>query len=214
MSLPVFQSALARLIVDPDFRDDVRARGEAALPSDLSGRERERLLAVCADPGLDITRTLHKGFRLGKLLGQLPLTRLLLDRDTMAKEVGEFWRRRLPVSFYYLEEALAFCDYLMERMGSGDLAVPYLAEITAYERATLELQRSQPNGSAPPLQAVEFHHDPLPLIGSLARGEVPLAAAERHCWLLGSRENGALQWHLMPADAWQPEGQRPAPVTV
>lgn len=197
MSAPVFQSALARLIVDPDFRDAVRAQRETALPGPLTALERERLLAVSVDAGLDITRTLHKGFRLGKLLTHLPLTRVLLDRETLAREVGEFWRRRPPVSFYFLEEALAFCDYLLERRRAGDLEVRYLDEITAYERAALELQRARPDGSPPPPQTVDFHHDPLPLIAALARGEVPAAAAARRCQLVGTRDDGRLAWHLL-----------------
>jgi hypothetical protein len=199
MSAPVFQSALARLIVDPDFRDDVRERRALALTGDLTALERERLLAVSIDPGLDITRTLHKGFRLGKLLTHLPLTRALLDRDTLAREVGEFWRQRPPISFYFLEEALAFCVYLLQRMRAGKLAVPYLEEIAAYEQAALELQRTRPDGSPPPPQAVLFRHDPLPLIAALAHGEIPAEAAEKHCWLLGTREEGRLEWHLAPA---------------
>ena len=89
---------------------------------------------MSVDAGLDITRTLHKGFRLGKLLTHLPLTRVLLDRDTMAREVGGFWRRRPPVSFYFLEQALAFCAYLLERVRAGDLEVRYLEEIAALSR--------------------------------------------------------------------------------
>ena len=195
MSAPAFQSALARLIVDPDFRDGVRERRGEALAADLTPLERERLLAVSVDPGLDVTRTLHKGFRLGKLLAYLPLTRALFDRDTLAREIGEFWRRRPPVSFYFLEEALAFCEYLLERIEEGELEVRYLEEIAAYERAALELQRSRPDGSRPPLQVVEFRHDPLPLLAALAHGEIP-AAPERRCWLFGALEDGRLEWRL------------------
>jgi hypothetical protein len=196
VSAPAFQSALARLIVDPDFRDDVRERRVDALAADLTPLERERLLVVSVDPGLDITRTLHKGFRLGKLLTYLPLVRALFDRDTLAREVGEFWRRQPPVSFYFLEEAVAFCDYLLERIEEGELDLPYLEEIAAYERAALELQRSRPDGSPPPPQTVAFRHDPLPLIAALAQGEVPAAATERRCWLLGARQEGQLEWRL------------------
>lgn len=196
MSARVFQSALARLIVDPEFRDDLQARREAALPAELTDLERERLLAVSGDPGLDVTRMLHKGFRLVKLLGQLPLTCAVLGREVLAQEAKEFWRRRLPVSFYFLEEAIAFCDHLLARESAGELQCLYLAEIAAYERAILELQRPRPDGTPPPLQAVGFSHDPLPLIAALAQGEVPPAVNERQCRMVGIRTDAKLEWYL------------------
>lgn len=148
MSLPAFQTALARLIVDSDFRRAVRQQGAAALASELTGRERQRLLTVASDPGLEITRTLHKGFRLGKLLAQLPLTCTLLGEEILAREIDAFWQQRLPVSFYYLEEAIAFCDHLLGR-ARAELDLPYIEEIVAYERAGLELQRARPGGETP-----------------------------------------------------------------
>lgn len=195
MSAPVFQSALARLVIDPDFREGVRAQGAPALPGDLSDLERERLLAVSEDPGLDVTRTLHKGFRLSKLMGQLPLTCAVLGKEALAREVGEFWRRNPPVSFYYLAEAVSFCDFLLARLEEG-LTVPCLSEIAAWERAGLELQRPRPDGAPPPLQVVEFRHDPLPLLATLGRGEWPAEIAERSCLMLGSRDNGPVEWRL------------------
>ena len=188
MSAAVFQSALARLVVDPDFRDGVRERGD--LPDGLSDLERERLLAVSVDRGLDITRTLHVGFRLAKLLAWIPLTCAVLGRETRNREVEEFWKRRLPVSFYYLEEAVAFCDYLLEK----GLDVPYLEEVAAYERASLELRRARPPGEEAAPQTVDFRHDPEILLGALARGEDLGDLPELPCRLVGRRVEGGVEW--------------------
>jgi hypothetical protein len=193
MSAAAFQSALARLVVDPDFRDGVRARGAEALPEELSDLERERLLAVAADRGLDITRTLHVGFRLAKLLAWIPLTCAVLGREVRTREAGEFWKRRLPVSFYYLEEAVAFCDYILERAGEG-LDVPYLEEVAAYERASLELRRARPAGEPAAPQTVDFRHDPEALLGTLARGEEIGSLPEMPCRLVGRRVEGGVEW--------------------
>jgi hypothetical protein len=195
MSAAVFQSALARLVVDPDFRNAVRGRGAEALPDGLSDLERERLLAVAVDPGLDITRTLHKGFRLAKLLAWIPLTCAVLGREVRTREVEEFWKRRLPVSFYYLEEAVAFCDYLLERVREG-LDISYLEEVAAYERASLELRRARPASEVVDSQTVELRHDPEVLLGALARGEDLAGVPEMPCRLVGRRVEGGVEWRL------------------
>jgi hypothetical protein len=168
----------------------VRESGEAALREDLSELERVRLVAIAKDPGIDVTRTLHKGFRLAKLLAWVPLTCAVIPRDVLAREVGDFWQQRPPVSFYFLEEAAAFCEYVLRR----DLEVPYLAEVAAYERASLELQRARPAGEAAPLQVVDFLHDPEVLLASLARREVPPELPEQTCRLIGVRTEGGVEW--------------------
>jgi hypothetical protein len=192
MSVAVFQSALARLVVDPDFRDGVRERREAALPGELSDLERERLIHVAGHPGLDVTRTLHKGFRLSKLLTWLPLTCSVLDSEALAREVGEFWRLRLPVTFYYLEEAVGFCDHLLERMGAGAER-----DVIAYERASLELQRARPEGEEAPVQVVDLGRDPQELLEALSRGEPLAGVPERPCQLIGTKEVGRVEWRIL-----------------
>ena len=195
MSAQAFQTALARLIVEPDFRDAVRARGDAALAADadasqvLTPQERARLCQIAKDRGVDINRTLHKGFRLGKLRAMLPLTCTLLTTKRLAHEVALFWQQRPPSSFYFLPEALEFCDFLAQRR----VRCKYLAEVLAYERATLELERARVD--APPPQQVVFKHEPAALLGALAQGHRPRAVARRTCVVVGSRtEAGAIRW--------------------
>lgn len=201
VSAAAFQSALTRMVVDPDFRAEVRESGGAALEGDLSDLERERLVAVAGHRGLDVTRTLHKGFRLSKLLTWLPLTCLVLDGDTLTREVGAFWRRHLPVTFYYLEEAVAFCDHLLERARDGALDSPTVApcvvDIVAYERASLELQRARPAGDPTPIQVLRLAHDPQAFLGALSRKEPLADVPAQPCRLVGIKEEGRVEWRIL-----------------
>jgi hypothetical protein len=194
MSALAFQSALARLIVEPDYRDAVRAEGRAALPDGLTPLEAMRLVTIAADRGVDMNRTLHKGFRLGKLRALLPLTCALLTPRRLAREVTAFWNANPPASFSFLPEALAFCEFLSSR----PLRSLYLGEVLAYERATLELERARLD--AAPAQSVRFRHDPVRLLAGLAAGRRPRAIAKRPCLLLGSKEGAEpVRWTLVEA---------------
>jgi hypothetical protein len=196
VSLPVFQSSLARLVTDLDFRAAVRAGGCAALPSGLGEVERERLVAVARDPGLEATRTIYKGFRLSKLLITLPLTRVLLGGARLEREVSAFWVARPPVSFYYLDEALAFCEHLRARMRGG-LRVAYLDEVLAYETASVELERARLAGEGPTERRVEFRHDPAILLGTLAEGRRPRGVPASKHMLIGRLDRaGKTNWKL------------------
>ena len=115
MTALAFQTAMARLIVEPDFRDAVRAEGAGALPGPLTALEASRLVTIAHDRGLDMNRTLHKGFRLGKLRALLPLTCALLTPARLAREVAAFWQANPPASFSFLPEALEFCAFLERR---------------------------------------------------------------------------------------------------
>lgn len=194
MTARAFQTAMARLIVEPEFRDAVRTDVAAALPGGLTPLEASRLVAIARDRGLDMNRTLHKGFRLGKLRALLPLTCAALTPARLAREVARFWQTCPPASFSFLPEALEFCAFLERRQ----IRSVYLAEVLAYERATLELERARID--APPPQSVRFRHDPIALLGTLATGRRPRAVRERPCLLLGSRSDDAqTSWTLVDA---------------
>jgi len=93
-------------------------------------------MAAGGDRGFEATKTIYKGFRLSKLLITLPLTYTLLDHEHMSRDVSAFWSKRPPVGFYYIEEALAFCDHLLHRSRER-LRVPYLGEVMIYERTKM-----------------------------------------------------------------------------
>jgi hypothetical protein len=191
-----FQATVARLVIDPDFRDQVRVDGPGALDRDLTPLEQERVMSIAGGPGLDFTRTLHKNFRLTKIYTMLPLTRALLGPARLAKEVGAFWKAVPPVSHYFPEEAMAFCDFLHARLRSG-LRVTYLREIVAYERANLDLRRPRTHGDAPEPQVVRFAHDPVTLFTRLMRGKAPRAVPARSCRLVGSLgPDGEVRWEI------------------
>jgi hypothetical protein len=197
MSQRVFQATMARLVVDAVFCGRVRAEHELALDGDLTQLERERLVAIAFDRGLDATRTLYKGFRLSKLYATLPMTCTLLGDDRLAREVGLYWSARVSVSLYYFEEAFGFCDHLQARLRSG-LRVAYLDEVLAYERACLELQRPRHDGDVPAAQLVMFRHDPELLLSRLAMGRRPRAIPQLSCTLLGELDaDNKMQWHFV-----------------
>ena len=189
---------MARLVVDMEFRDRVRALGDDSLDGDLTTLERRRLKAIASDRGLDATSTLYKGFRLSKLYAMLPRTCALLGKQRLAREVRLYWAARISVSLYFFAEAFAFCDHLLARLHAG-LRVAYLDEVMAYERACLELQRPRGNADdAPAPQFVKFQHDPEILLDRLSRGRKPRAMPALNCILLGELdENDKVQWHLL-----------------
>jgi hypothetical protein len=196
VSLAAFQSGLARLVIDPRWRDELRARGPAALPGGLTRREGARLCAAAADPGLAVTGTLVVSFRLGKLITLLPMTRRLLGEAVLAREARRFWAEQPPRTFYALEEALDFTAALLRRR----LRNPFVDEVVGFERAMLELRRPR-ESPGPRSELVRFDHDPRIVLGALAAGRRPPRRTRRRpCALVASlRADETLEWR--PADA-------------
>jgi hypothetical protein len=197
MSAIRFQTELSLLVVDPARRDRIRNEPAPWTDGGLTELERQRLAAVARAPGLEITGTLHKAFRLGKLLSMLPFTCALMKDDLLAAETAAFWESHPPRTFYYRNEAVAFCDYLRGRLRE-DLACPYLDEIVAYEKAALDL-RHAPEGAAEVIE-IPFRHDPEVLFSRLGSGERPADVPARTCVLRGTREAaGGVSWTVVEA---------------
>ena len=194
-----FQANVARLVVDPDFRDRVRANGCQSLEGELTSLEQERVMSIVFERGLDATRTLHKSFRLTKLYTMLPLTRRLLGPERLAPLISSFWQLSPPVSHYFLEETIAFCDFLLDRIRSG-LVVEYLEEVLSYERANLILKRPLPGADESQTLEIQFRHDPSSLFEQLSKGKLPRNVQARSCVLKGRRElDGGIHWEMSDA---------------
>lgn len=190
MSAAAFQSLLAQLVVDRALRDHLLLNGIAP-EADLDALERERLLHVAADPGLSVNHMLHRGFRLGKLKALLPLTCALLPSARLQTLVERFWAVNPPRTFYFLPEAIEFCNFLLTQPTRSK----YLPEVVAFERAHLELQRARVD-AAPP-QTVRFGHNPGKLLGLLTKGRQPQGLAPMPCTAVGTvDEQGQVRWAL------------------
>lgn len=201
MSEAAFQSAFVRLVTDAGFRGRFQADGAQAAPDGLTKTEARDLAALANSRGLDVMRKLHLGFRLNKLFSTLPLTCRLLGNRRLAGEAGRFWQARPSSSFYFVEEAEAFIDYLYSRLDE-DLRVAYLSDVLAYESALLILKRPRQPGTAPAAVTVEFRHDPQQLFPALHLGERPRRIPRRRTLLLGSLdERGEVRWTLAPPPA-------------
>lgn len=199
MSEAAFQSAFVRLVTDVGFREMVQAGGGAPAAADgLTQTEARDLTELANSPGLDVMRKLHLGFRLNKLFSTLPLTCRLLGNQRLAVEAGRFWRARPSSSFYFIEEAEAFIDYLYSRLDEG-LRVAYLSDVLAYESSLLVLKRPRQPGQEPTAVTVEFRHDPLKLLPAIQAGERPRGVPRLRTVLLGSLdERGEVRWTMAP----------------
>src|SRR5262249_8086854 len=143
MNSAPFQSAFVRLVTDQEFRERVRAgRVPDAVTDPL---EREQLIAVAAQAGVSAMRVVYRGFRLNKILAMLPLTGRLLGDQRLSAELETFWKAQPSGSFYYVEEANRFCEFLWSRLGEA-LDLPYLRDVLLYEEASLRLQKAAGEG--------------------------------------------------------------------
>lgn len=106
-------------------------------PDALAAEARHRVDTVRDDPGLGVVRMLYRSWRLTKVLSLLPLTTGAIPTDELTRLLEEFWRRRRAVGPYFVEECLAFLDFLE----TADVErADRLVDLAAFERARLELR--------------------------------------------------------------------------
>jgi len=98
------------------------------------------------------------------------------------------------MSFYFLEEATSFCEFLGDRLGE-ELDAEALRDVVAFERAGLELQRALPPAEAPTPQVVRLQYHPDDLFAAVA-SNAELAGLQRHpSLLIGARDrDGGVKW--------------------
>jgi hypothetical protein len=177
MSLSHFQRALSAMTVEPHLAATVRRRGANALAAfDLTERERDRLVAVSRQPGMDLNCTLARSNRFAPIYDAFPLTCTLLG--TQLREVlDELWRSAHPTNYQLSGEIDAFAKLLTAKLTGGEIANPYLPDILGYEAVCWELAQSlrhEPPSSVARQKSVAFRYDPSALLPALEAGRIPL----------------------------------------
>jgi hypothetical protein len=196
VSLASFQRAVAELVASPE-----RCRAVAARPSeqlanyDLSVRERNRLLAMAAAPGMAANCMLYRANRLAPIASQLPLTCHILG-SALAGLLERYWVTR-PNDLQPRDESRRFAAFLQASHDSGALQDELLPEVLGFELAALELRylprrrilrtlASRGTNFAdgvcmlhPLVRVVPFSHPPDALLRLLARAASPPFDLER-----------------------------------
>ena len=177
MSLLGFQRALADMVASPALAMAVRRRErEALVPYDLTPRDRRRLEAVAAQPGMEVNCTLYRSNRLTPIVMLLPYTCFVLG-DRLRWIAERFWDANLT-DLQFATEVDRFAAFLR----GLELDEPLLEEVLSFELATNELrflprralgeeaEHSAGDGLAlhPLVRVVRFRHDPAALLELLA----------------------------------------------
>lgn len=196
MSTAAFQSAFVRLVTDPHFREAVQ-RGQ--IPEAVTdGMERDQLASLAAQPGIAAIRVVYRGFRLNKILAMLPLTGLLLGERRLSGELELFWKDQPSGSFYYVEEANRFCEFLWTRLDEG-LDIPYLRDVLLYEQASLRLQKAVGEGRELLLR-IELNYPPA-FLEELSEGRLPEDVPPQPTSLLGvAADQKPIRWFVLDSD--------------
>jgi hypothetical protein len=85
MALAVYQEIFCRMVASLGFRERLlECPGEVLNGLDLTERERRRLLALAADPGMRVNTAIHRANRLTPLDQTLPFTCFLLGERLRA----------------------------------------------------------------------------------------------------------------------------------
>lgn len=146
---------------------------EQTLGSLVNGREVPHVLGsvtLAHDPGVQVLKSLVESFRAGTVTEGLTLSYRLLvltlgDKAT-SRLMSEFWVENWPQP-YALDEIQAFAGFLENRIVTGQLAVPHLQSVLAYELANAQTMQTGND------QWVRFDCEPLSLLSALSRGDAP-----------------------------------------
>ncbi len=133
MSLEAYQTAFARMTLDPKLVRRILNEGEAALSAyDLTPRELRRLTAIAQQPGMKVNCTLARANRLTAITGLLPRTCELLI-DELRGLLDRFWDEHTMSDLQMLPAGLEFAAFLEREIAAGRVANPAAAETLAEE---------------------------------------------------------------------------------
>ena len=216
MSVAAYQDVFCRMVASATYRDQVLMRPDEALAGlDLSERERRRLLAIAAQPGMRVNTAIHRANRLTPLNQTLPFTCFLLGED-LGPLLDRYWLENTTENLQVPAECERFGKFLEGRLRAGEISSPYVAEVLAFERACTSLRffvetseprriTSAPNqgGGLPPrVRLVHFRHDPVPLLETLSQLEPPPSdIPEGSFELVIDCRTGEPEFRLLDADA-------------
>lgn len=144
MSLHAYQTALARMTLDPALCRRILAEGERALSGyDLTPRELRRLAAIVRQPGMRVNCTLSRANRLAAISGLLPRTCDLLQ-DQLRELLDRFWGQHDMASLQTLPAGLEFAAFLEREIAAGRVMHPLAAETLASETAAARALTPRP----------------------------------------------------------------------
>lgn len=149
MSMIAMQSVIARLCVDGNFRRRFTDEPEEALgPYELTAEERDSLRALDLDAVQDYASSLVSK-KVGLIKKWLPLSLDYLERELSPAQVGRLLRG------YSLEnirdtdelggewvrgEFEKLCQYLREKVASGETRPPYIDDLIGFEEVTFSME--------------------------------------------------------------------------
>lgn len=177
MSFVAFQQAMADLVMSPARRVEIHEDPAAGLAAfDLTAAERERLIALAADPGpgFRTATVIHRSFRLSMLANTLPLTCRALGAFGVRDVMQAYWEEHLPRNFYYAAEARRFGGFARAWFAREGFAHPLLPEVLEVEIALHDLAETAPwpgvEGAAGSAQVAAALADPGAWSARLAAG--------------------------------------------
>jgi hypothetical protein len=214
MALDVYQEVFCRMVASLAFRERLVQQPDEVLHDlDLTERERHRLLALASDPGMRVNTAIHRANRITPLDHTLPLTCFLLGQRLHVL-FERYWSENPSENLQSPVECERFAAFLKGELESGRLVDPYVEDVLEFERTCTELRfftedelreaASVREGLSPLVRIVTFHHDPVPLLNSLANREMPppdLRAGEFH--LLIDCRAGEADFSLLDAEAME-----------
>jgi hypothetical protein len=133
MTFEAYQKLQTAMVLDAGRAAPMAAGDFGQFAGVLTADERARLAAQANDPGMALTRKLHKGWRLTKLLTLLPITFRLGDPDTLTDLVAAFWHQNPPRGLYFESEALRFAESVRDQVPPEML----LHDVASFEAAML-----------------------------------------------------------------------------
>lgn len=168
MSAHDFQLAFASLIASPETCCEMLTAEESFFARfDLTEREKLRLHTIVRQKGISACCSLYRMNRVTPVYSQLSNTCALL-KDKLIPLIEEFWQYLTKPSLQFREEVLEFGDFLMNKINTEIISIPYLKEVLQLEIAMNELSYL-PEGE---YRMLRFEHDIFFVLKALAEGKL------------------------------------------